>query len=244
MSHQHACCTDQGTRICVVASAVVDQERSGSVNCLEHCVLVAQVRGGSGSQTSLMLCCNVGYDIAIQVRKYYNLDALVELRIQHLCAHCVNQTLLDLNLRILFADLANSLDEVSVSQFYDVCLSYDGHVLLAVLSCVLKSSSCDALASLLGLYLEVNSQVIVYLNALVAPDVLTLDVLTEESPVDVLIRNLDRTNCCEQLQATAEQAVCGYQVRPRLTGTRGNHRSFDEDIAFLDLFEYIVRKAL
>ena len=214
------------------------------MNCLKHRILVAQVGGRSGSQTSLMLCCHVGYDITVQVRQNYNLNALVEFRIQHLCAHCINQTLLDLDFRIFLTDLADSLNKVSVSQLHNVCLSYDGHILLAVLSCELESRSCNALAALFGLYLEVNCQIIIDLNALVAPDVLTLNVLTEEGPVDVLIRNLDRADCCEQLQATAQQAVCGYQVRPRLTGTRGNHRSLDEDVAFLDLFKYLVRKAL
>ena len=191
-----------------------------------------------------MLCSYIGYDIAIQVRQNYNLNSLVELRIQHLCTHCINQTLLDLDFRIFLTNLADSLDKVAVSQLYNVRLGYDGHVLLAVLSCKFEGSSCDTLTSLFGLYLKVNRQVIIDLNALVAPDVLTLNVLTEEGPVNVLVRDLDRTDCCEQLQATAQQAVCGYQVRPRLAGTRGNHRSFDDDVAFFDLFEYIIRKAL
>ena len=223
---------------------MVDQERRGSVNCLKHSILVAQVGRGSGSKTSLMLCSNVRYDITIQVRQNHNLNALVKFRIQHLCAHCVNQTLLDLDFRIFLTDLADSLDKVTVSQLHNICLGYDSHILFAVLSCELESRSCNALASLLGLYLEVDRQVIIYLNSLVAPDVLTLDVLTEESPVNVLVRNLDRADCCEQFKSTAQQAVCGYQVRPRLAGTRGNHRPLDEDIAFLDLFKYLVRKAL
>ena len=223
---------------------MVDQERSRSVNCLKHSVLVAQVGGGSGSKTSLMLCSNVRYDVTIQVRKNYNLNALVELRIQHLRAHCINQTLLDLDFRIFLTDLADSLDKVAVSQLHNVCLGYDSHVLFAVLSCELESRSCNTLASLSGLHLEVNRQVIIDLNSLVAPDILTLDVLTEEGPVNVLVRNLDRTDCCEQFKSTAQQAVCGYQVRPRIAGSWGNHRPLDEDIAFLDLFKYLVRKAL
>ena len=141
-----------------------------------------------------MLCCHIGYDISVEVRKYDYLDPLIELRIKHLCAHCIDKTLLNLDLRILLTDFADTLDEVSISQLYNVCLGNDRHVLLAVLSCEIKGCTGDSLSFLLGLYLEINCEVIIYLNTLVAPDVLALDILAEEGPVDVLLRNPDRTN--------------------------------------------------
>ena len=122
--------------------------------------------------------------------------------------------------------------------------------MLAVLAGVLESSAGDALTALLGLHLEVDGEVIVDLNALVAPDVLALDVLAEEAPVDVLLRDLDGADSGKQIEAAAEQTVGGDHVGHRgavgelITGAGRGEGSLDKDVALLAGGEDIGGQAL
>ena len=113
-----------------------------------------------------------------------------------------------------------------------------------VLAGKLKRSAGNALAALLRLHLEVNGQIIVDLNALIAPDVLALDILAEECPVDVLVRDADRTHGGEQFQLTAQQAVGTNQIRQAVARTGCDHRTFQQHIALLDLGQHFRRQAL
>ena len=191
-----------------------------------------------------MLGGHIGDDVAVEVRQYDDLDALIEAGVKHLCAHGIYETLLNLDFGVFLAHLAHSLDEVSVHQLDDVCLGNDGDILLVVLAGKLKRSAGDTLTALLRLHLEVNGQIIVDLNALIAPDVLALDILAEECPVDVLVRDADRTHGGEQFQLTAQQAVGTNQIRQAVARTGCDHRTFQQHIALLDLGQHFRRQAL
>ena len=56
---------------------------------LEHGIFITDIGRRSSSQTALMLCCNICYNIAVQVWKYYYFNTLVKLRIQHFSAHSI-----------------------------------------------------------------------------------------------------------------------------------------------------------
>ena len=191
-----------------------------------------------------MFCCHIGHDITVQIRKNHYFHPTVEVRIQHLRTHGIHQTFLNLDLRIFFSYFADGFDKVSVYQFYDIGFCDDRNIFLAVLSCVLKSGSRDAFASLLGLHFKVDRQIFIHLDAFIAPDVFTLDILAEECPVDIFFFDLDRTNCRKQFQFPAKQAVGTHQVRKTVSRSRCYHRSFQQNIAFFHFFEYLCRKTL
>ena len=183
----HANRTDQGTGICVMTAAMGHQIWRGTMDRFKQGVLIADIGGGSGTQTSLMLGSHIGDNVAIQVGEDDNLNALVKIGIHHLGGHSIHQTLLNLDFRILLSNLADCLDEVAVSQLDDVCLGDDGYIFLTGFPGVLKGCPGNALATLSRLHLEIHGQILVDLNALVAPDVLAFDVLAEEGPVDPFV---------------------------------------------------------
>ena len=211
---------------------------------LEQCILVADVGGTGRAQSPGVLGGHIGDDVAVEVRQHNDLDALIEAGVKHLCAHGIYETLLNLDFGVFLAHLAHSLDEVAVHQLDDVRLGDDGDILLVVLAGKLKRSAGNALAALLRLHLEVNSQIVVDLNSLVAPDVLALDILAEERPVDILIRDTDGAHGGEQFQLTAQQAVGTNQIRQAVARTGRYHRAFQQHIALLDLGQHFRRQAL
>ena len=215
------------------------------MDCLEECVLVTDVGAGCGTETTLKLGCDIGYDITVEVWKNHHLDAGVKLRIGHLRCHRIDESVLHLDLRILLCtDAVNGLQEVTICKLYDVGLRYDGDVGLAILACKLERGTCDTLCARLCADLEIDTEVLIDLDTLIAPDVLTLDVLAEEGPVDALIRHLDRTYGCEEVEASAKQGVCGYEVWIWITRSRCYERALHEYVTLLALLHDIRRKRL
>ena len=56
--------------------------RSGAVDRLKQRVLVADVGGAGCAESALVLRCDVGDDVAIEVRQYEDFHALVEIGIR------------------------------------------------------------------------------------------------------------------------------------------------------------------
>ena len=177
------------------------------MNCLKHGVVISNIGGGCCSQSSLVLCRYICYNISIKIRQDNHFDSPVEFRIQHFCAHSIYQPLLNLDLRIFFSHSPYSFNKVSIRQLYNIGLGYNRHILFPIFSRVLKSSPGNPLASLSGLYLKVNGQILVYLDSLISPDIFSFNVLSEKCPVNILIRNPNGTDCSKQLQPPAQQTV-------------------------------------
>lgn len=132
--------------------------------------------------------------------------------------------------------LSEQLDNITLGDHSDI--------VLAVLAGKLKGRAGDALPTLLSQHFEVNSQVVVDLNALVAPDVFALDVLSEEGSVDALLRDADGPDGGEQIQTPAQERVGTHQIGQALPSPGGDEGTLHQHIALFAFLEHIVGEAL
>ena len=102
----------------------------------------------------------------------------------------------------------------------------------------------DAVRALCGGDAEVDGEVVGDIHALASDGVGALGVLTEESPVDALVRNLDRADIREEVESLAHRDVRGLDVRPRIARLRGSGRTLEDNVAALELFEHVVGDSL
>ena len=134
--------------------------------------------------------------------------------------------------------------ELAVGGLDDVRLGDGGHLLDAVLLGMLEGQLDDPVRALLGGDAEIDGQVVVDVDAPAAEDVASLGVLPEEYPIDPLLRDAHRTDVGEQVQLAAHGHVRRFDVRPLVALLGGGGRPLEDDMAFLDLLQYVIRDGL
>ena len=112
-------------------------------------------------------------------------------------------------------------------------------MLLTIVAGIFKSGSCDTLGTGIGGHLEVNGHT-GQVNTTAAQNVLTLGILTEEHPIDVLLRDGHGTAVGVKIQLPAHGDVC------RLHGAAvgGGGGSLQDDVTGLDLCQNVIRDCL
>ena len=190
-----------------------------------------------------MFCCHICHNIAIQIRQNHNFNALIEIRIQHFCTHSIHQTFLHFDLRVFLSDFSDCLNKITVYQLHNICLCNNRYIFLSIFSGKFKGCPGNPLASLFCLNFEIHRQIIAHLNALVTPDIFSLDIFPEKGPVNIFIRDFDRSDCRKKFQFSSQKAVCADQIWQTVTGSRCHHRSFHQYITGFDLRDHIGRQA-
>lgn len=130
--------------------------------------------------------------------------------------------------------------EISVRLLQDISFGDDIDVRLSVCNRIIKCSLCDTAGSRLSDYLEVNGQFSRNFDAAASYGVQILCILSEEDPVNALLRNLNRADIGIQIQFSSQCYVSAFQS----ASLRRRGRPLQKDITSLDFLQYIIRNSL
>ena len=214
------------------------------MDCFEHGVSAADVGATCRANAALHLGRFVRDDVAVEVRQNEDVEVFVDQFVDQVGAHDVNVSVVGLDLRILFRHFIAELQELAVGLLHDVRLRNDGDILVSVVLGVLESSAGEPAGSCCRRHFEVDGNVIVDIDTSVAQRVFAFCILSEEHPVNALLRDHDRSDVGEQIQFLTELDVGALDVRQVVALARGHGRSLQEQVALLDLREHIVRNGL
>ena len=202
MPQEHGTGLDHGRRVCIFAHAPLDHTGCRAVDGFKHSVLVADVGRASRTHAALNLGSFVGDDIAVQVGQQDHLELLTQRIFQQIGSHNIDVVIFHRNAGVILGNLMTEGSKLAVCLFHNIGLGDYGQVGLAVVLGILKGCPGDALRTGIGGNLEVHSHA-VQIDAAAAQYVLAFRILPEEHPVDVLLRNGNRTAVGIQIQLPA-----------------------------------------
>lgn len=189
-------------RICILPDAVLHHARRRSVYCLKHRISSAYVGASCCSHSALKLSRFIGDYVTIQIRQDEYVEIAVDLIVHQICRHDIDIPVISLYLRIILCHIIAQAEELAVSLLHDICLCYDGDVLVAVVSGIFKGSSGQSLSTHRGRDLEIDGDIIIDIYSAAAERILSLGVFSVKNPVDVLLRYNYRSDVRENGRAS------------------------------------------
>lgn len=194
-----------------VGKTLAGDIRGRTMNSLEDRALIADIAGGSETETTDQTSAHIGQDVTVQVGHDEDL-VVVRVRVGgHLQAGVVEELGVELNVGELLGDCAGSVEEETVRHLHDGSLVDSADLVAADGAGVLESEAKNALRGVTGDELDGLNDTIN--NDVLNTGVFTLSVLTDENSVDIVVWGLvasdgdARTQVGEKVECTAESQV-------------------------------------
>lgn len=186
---------------------------SGTVDSLEDGALVANVAGGSETQTTDQTGAHVGQNVTVQVGHDQDLVIVGRRVCDHLQARVVKQLGIELDVGELLSDVAGGGEEKTVGHLHDGGLVHGAHLLAANGIGVLEGEAQNALRGLAGDELDALDDAVN--NDVLDTRVLALGVLADQDRVDTVVGRLEALDGAagahvgEEVECAAEGKVEG-----------------------------------
>ena len=210
------------------------------MNSLKHGVNIAYIGAACRAYAALYLRCLVGNNIAVKVRQKNYLEVASYTLIHKVCGHNINVPIFGGNAGVILCNLVAKLGELAVGLLHNVSLCNYCNVGFAVVFSVLESGASNALCSLVGGNLKIESQGIGNFHAAAAENILALGVFTEEGPVNSKLGHGYGANVSIQVKLAAHCHVCAFK---RAALKRGSRR-FKNNVASLYFCQNVVGYSL
>ena len=233
MGEQHCRRADHAARIGIFCPAFRHHARGGTVDCLKHCIALADIGTSCRADTALEFCCFIRNYIAVKVWQNHNLEVAPPRFVYQFRCHYIDIPVVRHNPRIFLRDFAEGVKEFTVRGFDNVRLGNCCYPGFPIGFRILECCAYNALRSLAGYYREINAQILRHMDTLAPDRVRSLRVFPVESPVNSLLRDAHRAHICKEIKFLAHCHIGTFHIRPRIAFARGGSGSFQDYMAFL-----------
>ena len=203
--------------------------------------MLAQVCAAGGADTPLEFGGFVCQDVPVEIRQDEYLELGPSLFIDQFCRHDIDIPVVHFDFRIILCNLLAFLQELAVGGLHHIGLGDDGDPVLAVGPGIFKGQAGDPFRTGRGADPEVKGDVIADIHALAAQRIHAFRIFTEESPVNVLLRHLYRTDIGKEIQFLTHSYIGTLHVLPLVAFSRCGGGALQDHMALFQFSQYVIR---